>query len=131
MTVHEPLLDFHLSEGEQETKPTEFLYFQHRNPMGLCHVPDARFCKQSLGGDGGHAVEGIVDYPVKHFDEEGEPLEDAAVDVGAESRSVGHGEYAAAPPANLGRMFASRCNFIFAISVGVVREEAIGCAGRV
>lgn len=52
--------------------------------MVLCHVPDG-FGKDLLGQDFGHAVKDIGDDPIKHLDQEGKLLQDAAVEVVGET----------------------------------------------
>jgi hypothetical protein len=74
VAVHEPLLDAPLRDGEQEANRTELLCLQHRNTMRLRHTPDSGLCEDPLRGNRSHAVESVVDYPVKHLNEERESL---------------------------------------------------------
>jgi hypothetical protein len=133
--VHEPLLHALLLDGEQETQQPVVLGRQHGDAVVLRDVPDAAAGKQARRQHGRHAVKGVVDDPVEHLDQEGEALEDAAVDVVAEARRVGQGELGAAPPAHLGRVLCGcrrRRAVVVCVRVAVwVGEEGVRGAPRV
>jgi hypothetical protein len=88
MAMHEPLLHTALVNWEQKAQPAKLFKLQHCNTVSLGNVPYSRFREYTLRGDGGHAVESVVDDPVEHLYQKGELLEYATVKVVLESGGV-------------------------------------------
>lgn len=97
MATHEPLLNSTLAQREQPVHDRGgFLDTQYLDTMAPRHFPDARRCKDALRNHGRHAVECIIDDPVKHLNQEGELLQQTTMPVVAEARGVGGVHYQAA-----------------------------------
>lgn len=80
MAMHEPLLHVEFFPREEEAQPTEFLEIQHLQAVGLRYVPHG-FGKYHLRQNFGQTVKLIGDDPIKHLDQEGELLQESAVEV--------------------------------------------------
>ena len=88
VTGHEPVLDAVLGKGEEEAERAVLFEFEDGETVGFGDVPDGLgedllrkyFCQ---------AVEEIGNYPVEHFNEKGEFLQDAAMDVVGKAGGVG------------------------------------------
>nr|POE87950.1 hypothetical protein CFP56_11179 [Quercus suber] len=133
VAVHEPLLHPDLVDGKEEGEGGELLELQHVEAVRLRHVPDACVFVELVGQICGHAVEGIVDDPVEHLDQEGEALQQARMQVVLEARAVGRhdGGQAAAGP-DLGRMLLlGEVGLTVIVVVAVVMEQLVGAAGFV
>lgn len=85
---HKPVLNAVFGQGEEEAKGPKLFEFEDGETVGFGDVPDG-FGEDLLGDDLGEAVKEVGDDPVEHFDEEGEFLQDAAVDVVGETGGVG------------------------------------------
>jgi len=86
--------------------------------MFLCDIPDPSSGEQLAREHACHAVEGVVDDPVEHLDQEGEALEYPAVYVATEARGVRRRDFAAAQVSYFSRVL-SRGNIVeVAVTVG-------------
>lgn len=92
VAVHEPLLDVEFSDEEQEAEDAEVFEGEEGDGVGLGCGPDSLAGEDFVGEDCGHAVEEVVEDPVEHFDEEGEFLEEAGVEMVLEAGGVGYGD---------------------------------------
>lgn len=118
--IHEPLLNASFLYRKQETQPAELLEFQYCYAMRLGNVPDTLSYKQFLRCNGCHPVESIVDDPIEHFDQEREFLEQPAMNVVFEARSIRRVYPEAAPVSLLECMFGSG-NKIIVVAFVMVR----------
>jgi hypothetical protein len=88
MPMHEPLLNTPFLHREQKAQPAELLKLQNGNAVPLGYIPYTRLRENALRSNGGHAVESVINDPVKHFDQERKLLKEATVEVVLESRGV-------------------------------------------
>jgi len=126
MSMHEPLLYVPLSDREQEPQEAKLLCFQYCNSVFLRYVPYSAPSEKLRRYDASHAVEGIVDNPVEHLNQEREALQYATVYMVAETRCVGCCNPPAEDASNFGCVgVLNRADLVeFAVAVGL--EEAVG-----
>lgn len=88
VVLKEVLLDAHLGEGEEYAESGVVLEPEDVQRMLLRKLGDlvrTLECVHVRGDLLGHGVDDIVEGPVEHLDQEGELLQDAAVQVSGES----------------------------------------------
>lgn len=80
-TESEPALNFYLRDREQPPGTAELLQFQNGKSVFLRHVPYAGVFIQLIGQIPGSAIKCPGDYPVEHFDQEWEALENPRMHI--------------------------------------------------
>jgi len=74
MSIHEPLLYVMLSDRKHPRERRVLLEPQYPCGILLSDFPDLVLVENRLANNFGHPIEEISDYPIEHFDQEGELL---------------------------------------------------------
>ena len=128
MSVHEPLLHIMLRVREEKAQPAELFDLQHSQAVIFRDLP-YRFGEDFLRQNLGHAVEEICDDPVKHFNQEGKLLQDAAMQMVVELRGVWGMDDEPATSSTVRRMLECR-EGRFGIIIIIIRARCEKLIGR-
>jgi len=126
MSMHEPLLYILFPDREQETQQAILFGLQHGDSVFLCHIPYPAPSEELSRRNRGHPVEGVVDDPIKHFDQEWEALQYAAMYIVPETPGAGCGDLPAAYASNFGRVWVLGCVDFVELAVAVGLYETVG-----
>lgn len=126
VAMHKPLLHLELRDGPQEAQPRELLKLQHGQSVVLRHVPDARLGEDGLGKETGTAVKGIGNDPIEHLNQEGESLQDPAVDVAGKAGGVRGVYCGATDPPLLRRVLHGRHVIAQVVIEGIIPGQVVG-----
>jgi len=108
VSMYKVVLHINLSQRKQKTQRTVLLDCEKGNPMVLRRLPNTITREDNLG-KGLHAgVEGEIQGPVEHLDQEGELLDASAMPAMRVARGIGRLKRHAAAVSPLGRVFG-RC----------------------
>lgn len=89
MVIQEELLKVDFADKEDEAQPRFMFDIKDQNAMVFGQLPETIvFGEEQLRQRFGDGVEGQIEDPVEHFDQEGEFLENATVPVIGKSRRI-------------------------------------------